>query len=241
LWQTFDRELLPDLGRELNLALLLDWRIYELWCLFRARDTLCSILGPDDPYVEPKRYGAHSWFPREEEPLQHGDRLDLHRVFVWRKSDTVLHFQMPIGSRGNRAGLFSMGLPVRPDMVLQCGDRLAVLDAKHKAPLESTREGRTGLVAEDWLRMHQYRDTIRWHDRPDLGPVRVGVVIFSSHDPCGSTKDGARLAVKRLMTSEHLARHGFGGVYLTDLDNQEEMKHLRELLEGQLDERAGDN
>jgi hypothetical protein len=205
LWRRFRRELIPDISSNLSLAFLSPWRVYELWCYFRVRDVLSILQGcePDD--------GFHTWFPLHY-GLQYPEiTLNEHRWLSWKAKGITLHYQPGIYIYANDSEWISIGLNIRPDILIQCGKKLWVLDSKmkkdEKVPDEPLEED-SFHVSTTWLKLHQYRDSIRWRGNEKIPVVKGGVLLFprESYNP-------------RFFQAEHILSTGYGGVILYDKAN----------------------
>ena len=204
LWRTFERSLLPDPGPDLDIALLDDWRVFELWTVFRVRDRIISALGPDNPEAQSRLGAPRPWFP-DESSARHGGQsgspipntplgptakaLDLHRAFFWPHHDVELHYQFTVGSRHRRRHggppYQSVSLEARPDLLIRKGDQLLIIDAKHKAAEPTKGDTRNDRWGSDAAQLHAYRDCIRVASALSERPVTHALLVYSTPNNTG--------------------------------------------------------
>ncbi len=132
------------INRELELSMLSDYRFFELYVLFKIRDTLKNYLN-----MEPKfEYKVLERDLLIEEQL---DSFIMEWNFIY-DSRIILRYQNLIKEEKSKKFL-SISVSVKPDFILEILDKrkLIVLDAKYKAHLEKY----------DIWQMHTYKDAIR--------------------------------------------------------------------------------
>ncbi|MDX1935392.1 MAG: DUF2357 domain-containing protein [Capsulimonadales bacterium] len=139
------------------------WLLYEYWCLFRTADAV-------------RRLGFRAREASDFMMSRSGLTFTLVRgrasalTFVRDGQRLTLTYgrEFPPASAKRRDAWRSRSHAMRPDIVLEMGGRLLVLDAKYKAYAEtfSTEDPDNLPLTADINQCHAYRDGILHGDRP---------------------------------------------------------------------------
>jgi hypothetical protein len=217
-YRAYSRSLLPQSQEWIELAFLADWRIYELWLLFRVRDIVRAMEGREELV-------ASSWETDKMEPVlidddgRANDVFNRHLLFAWK--NISLHYQMAITTEGRKYRAVTQN--VRPDIVLERDNELVILDAKHKsfsqlsALPEEDEPAKAWNPKSDWEQMHVYRDNIRLQQ---TRPVQMALLVFSGAEDCKESK---------LLLPDAIKDSGLGAIRVA---TRRDVQKLRQWLEG---------
>lgn len=178
------------------------WRLFELWCLFRLRDALRALQGPEI---------RESWF-EEDGPLRLTARVQDSVAIRWADGTTLRYQQRcPVG--GLYQGFGALAMSVVPDFIVQSANgEFAVFDAKNKGVNDLGHRGAPGYVRMTgmrpllpWHQLHTYQGGIRFEGR---GPHSSYLLVPER----GEEPDDV---VKHLFETASIRRTRFGAIALS--------------------------
>lgn len=167
----YSKTLVPEDIPETELSYFEDWRIYELWVLFKLKETLESIKGKSTPWI----------FSEDEQIIIDGTRENLKRIFERLRTfefedGLILAYQL----KPYQQNLTYISTPVRPDFGLfyKHSNDVIILDAKHMEDYQLLEESKDPEEKgkTPFEQMHIYRDNIRNKNKNHC--VKMGVLIY---------------------------------------------------------------
>ncbi|GEM_PF-6334426 len=186
------------INRELELSMLSNYRFFELYVLFKIRDTLKNYL-----HIEPKfEYKVLERNILEEMEL---DYFLMEWDFHY-DSKIVLRYQntVPAVEGGDKGDLFSISVWMRPDFMIEVisEGKIIVLDAKYKARLERY----------DIWQMHAYKDAIRRKGDKGKQAISMSLLVVPEY-----YKEGNYELYSKIDDYEVIEEVGTGIVEIFDL------------------------
>uniref|UniRef100_A0A7C4YG01 DUF2357 domain-containing protein n=1 Tax=candidate division WOR-3 bacterium TaxID=2052148 RepID=A0A7C4YG01_UNCW3 len=216
-YREYSRFLIPD-DKEIDLCLIADWRIYELWVLFKIKNGIRKIFN-EEPEVEMKEIEEEVIIDTKKELKDVFDKNFL--TYIW--NNFILEYQYPIGNKNEIYRTIST--PIRPDIIFyneKNKDKLILFDAKYNKLFSELEKKSGDDFHSAYVQMHMYRDNIRI-DRIKK-PVQLGMIFFPGEIDSGSNTHLSKL----LLTDFEKAWEE--GITIYNLKDKKDIVKLEEIL-----------
>ncbi len=171
----------------IDTALLEDWRIFELYVILKVVSLI------------KRKYGNFELKIRKIDGEMPPDEIFRNWTFVFE--GLKVYYQRYVENIVNPNDIFSVSIPLKPDIIIEKDGKFYVLDAKYKDDPED----------KDFRQIHTYRDAIRKKDGDRYKRVvRYAVLVYDTEVEIPSREEV-------LTRWETIRRAKVGYVYVSDL------------------------